>query len=114
MCNSTNDNDNDSNANNDCKTSLMKACADGHTETVKRLLENGHNPGLQDNEGWTALMWACHYSNSEVVKILLETGKACPELKNKKGSDAFKITLNQGFYKVSDNHKIVEMLSHCV
>ena len=49
-----------------------QAAANGHTECVRLLLENGADPDKQDEEGTTPLMIAIESHND---KIALELGK---------------------------------------
>jgi ankyrin repeat protein len=70
-------------------TTLMCACAGGHTEIVKAMLHSGRDVGLeaQDSHGWTALITAAHRGNAEMLTALLTAG-ANPKAKDKMDRDA--------------------------
>jgi len=56
-------------------TALHSASTNGHTETVKKLLEKGGaDVNAKDRIGWTALHGASYYGRTETVKKLLEKG----------------------------------------
>lgn len=56
-------------------TCLMNACYNGHTPTVKFLLERGADPTLLDGDDYDALYRAANYNYFEIVEMLLATGK---------------------------------------
>lgn len=70
-------------------TTLMCACAGGHTEIVKAMLQSGRDVGLeaQDGHGWTALITAAHRGNADMLTALLTAG-ANPKAKDKMERDA--------------------------
>eukprot|EP00955_Chlamydomonas_euryale_P022550 238029-Chlamydomonas_euryale.AAC.13 len=53
------------------------ACANGHTEVVRRLLEAGADVDMKNAEENTPLHWACLNGHTDVVRALLEK-KASP------------------------------------
>jgi ankyrin repeat protein len=76
-------------ANGEGVTTLMCACASGHTDLVKAMMESGRDAGLEarDGHGWTALITAAHRAGAELVRVLLQAG-ADPTAKDKMGRDA--------------------------
>ena len=59
-----------------CKgwTPLLIASAEGHTDTVKFLLEHGANPNAQNRLGRTSLHFAANYGFEPIVTLLLQYG----------------------------------------
>ena len=55
-------------------TALMLASFQGHTDSVRTLLEHGAGVGDKDRSGRTALMYASSGPYSETVGLLLENG----------------------------------------
>ncbi|MEZ0260158.1 MAG: ankyrin repeat domain-containing protein [Alphaproteobacteria bacterium] len=70
-------------------TTLMCACAGGHTKAVLAMLATGRDVALeaQDSHGWTALITAAHRADAETLRALLQAG-ADPTVKDKMGRDA--------------------------
>lgn len=56
------------------QTPLILAAFNGHTETVKYLLDQGAEIEARDSEGKTALIHACTGPFLETVKLLLDSG----------------------------------------
>ena len=59
------------------KSCLYLACANGHTEIVKILLEAGADPREEpdvDGYGHIALIGACENGHTDIVKLLLDAG----------------------------------------
>jgi len=54
-------------------TPLMRACACGHEDVIKHLLEAKANPHRTDTRRWTALCHALASGELGVAKLLLET-----------------------------------------
>ena len=50
------------------KMSFIHACRQGDLDTVKQLVENGHNPSEDDNEGLLVAIEGCHY---DVITYLI-------------------------------------------
>jgi len=72
-------------------TALMLAAANGHTETVKLLLDRRANINVRDNEGKTALEWARERGHTEIVELIeaaSQRGAAQPS-KNNTGNEPF-------------------------
>lgn len=53
-------------------TPLYAACARGHLELVKLLLQNSANPSLCDNDNTAPLHSASRYGRVDVMKMLLD------------------------------------------
>ncbi len=56
------------------RTPLFMAANWNYPEIVEALLENGANPGKQDNEGITPLHASVQAGNKEILKMLLSAG----------------------------------------
>ncbi len=54
--------------------SLILACKNNHSETVKKLLDRGCNVNGVDGDGRTPLMWACLYGWMIIVIMLFSRG----------------------------------------
>jgi ankyrin repeat protein len=72
----------------------MLAAANGHTETVKLLLDRGAAIDVRDNEGKTALVWAREKGHTEIVQLIeaaLQKAAAQPSMlpKNNTGNEPF-------------------------
>ena len=55
-------------------SSLMEACARGHSKVIKLLLQYQLEIDLQDNKGWSALMYAVTDGSKDLVITLLRRG----------------------------------------
>lgn len=73
----------------ECK--FIKACNDGDTEKVKRMLNISDKSDLnqQNNEGETGLMKACYWNRIDVVKTLINDERIDLKMKDNKGQTAF-------------------------
>jgi ankyrin repeat protein len=56
------------------RTPLMLAVADGHGEMVRALLEGGADPNLRDQDGWSALDVAVARKMLEIAWLLVQFG----------------------------------------
>ena len=54
------------------ETALHKACRDGQTDHVKRLLQKGANPLATNNQNDTCLHITCFAGHLDILKILLK------------------------------------------
>lgn len=79
-------------------TALHMACANGHVEIVKILLDNSSLLAVNsaNNEGNTALHWASLNGHEEIVKLLLSKG-ADADVVNKSGRNALSEAQSRGF-----------------
>jgi ankyrin repeat protein len=68
----------------DVISELHIAAYEGDVERVKKLLEKGANPNIQDEVGRTPLRNAAFKGHVDVVKLLLEHG-ADPNIQNEYG-----------------------------
>jgi ankyrin repeat protein len=59
---------------NEGSSALMLACAKGHTEVAKALIDKGADVNAANQNGWTALMGAASYGHLDIVKLLVERG----------------------------------------
>ena len=53
---------------------MIKAVDNRDTKTVRKMLEQGADPNVQDNSGYTALMYACQDRRTDTARLLLEHG----------------------------------------
>lgn len=56
------------------RTPLMLAVAEGHREMVRALLEAGADPNLRDQDGWSALDVAVARKMIEIAWLLVQFG----------------------------------------
>jgi len=55
-------------------TALILASYFGHTNIVKKLVQNGANLNAFDNNGVTSLIWCASENRYDIAKILIESG----------------------------------------
>src|SRR5262245_39927657 len=53
---------------------LRVAARNGHTKTVKSLINAGSDVNGRDRDGKTALMWAANYGHADTVRALIDSG----------------------------------------
>ena len=70
-------------------TALMLAAANGHTETVKLLLERKADLNVRDNQGKTALAWAREKGHTEIIQLLEATTSPSMLPKDNTGNQPF-------------------------
>jgi uncharacterized protein len=58
------------------RTPLHHAVNESDPLTLKRLLDDGHDPNAVDDEGWTPLHFAAQGNSPEAARLLLEAGAA--------------------------------------
>ena len=68
---------------------LMRACADGLTNTAAKLVSLGANPELKDTNGDTALMLACANEQEAAAGELMEATKRAGALDLQVGHEAW-------------------------
>jgi chitin synthase len=81
------------------KTALLLASFQGHSETVKLLLDFRASINLTDIHGWTSLMMASFSGHSEVVDLLLQA-RADPSATAKRGQTALSLAKQNGHAEV--------------
>lgn len=88
------------------RTPLMRACGDGGTLTVARLLiDRGADVNAQDMEGTTALHQASIYGCCDIAQLLLANGASVDAL-GYKGRTALHMARERG------HSEVVELLEH--
>ncbi len=91
-------------------SALILASRAGHTEVVRRLLEE---PDLDCNKGTreiyntmrnnqTAFLWACRHGNLEVVRALIADERVDMSARIARGHDGFSLAVQQGQLSVVD------------
>ena len=86
-------------------TALHKACANGHVDCVKVILEREGVHHVGNDSGNTPLHWACSNAKPDIVKLLLDKFEGIDVLKkNEFGISA----LTEGFK--TDNTDLIRML----
>ncbi|KXN67202.1 ankyrin repeat protein, partial [Conidiobolus coronatus NRRL 28638] len=81
------------------KTALLLASFQGHSETVKLLLDFRASINLTDIHGWTSLMMASFSGHAEVVDLLLQA-RADPSATAKRGQTALSLAKQNGHAEV--------------
>ena len=76
----------------------MYACASGHAEVVRSLLEAGANVEDHNENGHTPLMEAASAGHVEVAKILLEFGAGINTHSNEFKESALTLACYKGMY----------------
>ena len=66
---------------------MIKAVDNRDTKTVRKMLEQGADPNVQDNSGYTALTYACRNGEPEMIQMLLDA-KVDPNVQDKYGYTA--------------------------
>ncbi|PWY57657.1 hypothetical protein DGG96_00750 [Legionella qingyii] len=94
------------------KTPLMLAAEQGHTEKVKRLIEKGANPALQDQYGRDVLHYALMSLNTELVTWLVSNVEGINVNQQDKYGRTGLMNLLQETEPDDPNLQIVEILAH--
>ncbi|MDY6985642.1 MAG: HEAT repeat domain-containing protein [Candidatus Thermoplasmatota archaeon] len=81
-------------------TALMKAAANGQTETAVSLIETGADIDAKNGDEWTALMLASNRGHVDTVKALIDAG-ADIEARNRYGFTAGMLAAIRGFTEVT-------------
>jgi 26S proteasome non-ATPase regulatory subunit 10 len=86
----------------DGRTLIHTAAANGHLEIVQAMLMHGFGDLLdnQDGEGWTALTSACSSGHELVVRCLIAAG-ANPNLTNNGGRTALHYAASKGHLRIA-------------
>jgi len=74
---------------------LIRASRESDYDEVKRLLENGADPDLQDVYGWTALMVASRWDYEIIARLLLKHN-ADPDIQDNYGKTAIMEASSKG------------------
>lgn len=101
-------------------TFLMWVSANGYTNDVKSLIDNGADINAINNFGWTPLMCGCYHGHTEVVRLLLENG-ADVNASNNDGQTALMMVSNcdadfinlryyQLNYEIINRREIIKLL----
>ena len=77
---------------------LINAADNRDTKTVRKMLEHGADPNVQDNYGYTALIEACRWGHTDIARLLLEHG-ADPNVQDNYGKTTFMYACRWGARK---------------
>ena len=86
---------------NEGRTTLWFAAANGRTDTVRALVSAGADVNTQRHDGWSALSVASQEGHSDIANMLLEKG-AKVETRDKEGCTALWRAAKGGHVKVID------------
>lgn len=64
----------------DERTALHVACAEGHLPVVQLLLQHGASLSARDFDGWSPLHCAAYYGDPRVTGALLQAGAAAEDV----------------------------------
>ena len=80
-------------------TLLMTASQGGNYKIVENLLENGHDPNIQDSYGFTAIELACLNGHYTITKLLLKHN-ADPNIPTNSGWTPLMVASHKGYSKI--------------
>eukprot|EP00416_Gambierdiscus_australes_P045603 CAMPEP_0171097122 /NCGR_PEP_ID=MMETSP0766_2-20121228/47022_1 /TAXON_ID=439317 /ORGANISM="Gambierdiscus australes, Strain CAWD 149" /LENGTH=241 /DNA_ID=CAMNT_0011556265 /DNA_START=53 /DNA_END=781 /DNA_ORIENTATION=- len=83
----------------DGRTSLHRACANGHQEIAEFLLSKGADPNVEDEEGWVPLHSCASKGDAALVDLLL-TAKADANASTSSGSASLHFAASKGHVDV--------------
>jgi ankyrin repeat protein len=86
-------------ATEDGTAALMQAAREGHTETVKALIEGGVDVNAKTPKGSTALMFAAREGHTETVKALIDGGTDV-NAETEKGTTALMVAARSGYTEI--------------
>ena len=93
------------------RTALFKAAAEGKDEAVKLLLDANANPNLQSQNGATPLEMAIQYNHQSTAALLLSRG-ADPNLADATGTTSLMIAAEASAYNKTPAELVKLLLSH--
>lgn len=82
----------------DKSSTLMSAAKDGDEQEVRRWLENGTDPNLQDEQNWTALHYATWRGHLGVFEELIKAANPC--LEDRLGQQPLHLAAERGAVKM--------------
>jgi hypothetical protein len=81
-------------------TPLVWGSENGSNECIRKLIEYGANPNIQEYDGWTALHWAALNGHTNTVKLLLLEAKTDTSLKDDTGHNAEHYAARAGYWTI--------------
>ena len=100
---------------NDNSTALILASYNGHTDTVRVLVEKGADLNVKNNDGNTALILASARGHTDIVRMLVQKG-ADPTVRNNDGQTAADVADNQEIKQILQRGKhwiwLIRIVTH--